>query len=388
MKKLLLAVLTALLFSTAYSAAPAAKYARQDRLVLPEKIYAVPGIECNIYFKNVFLTINYANYVFDVDCKLGRNDLKRWRYIPTAKDSGKNIPLTLTVYNEDNQIVAKGETTICIANPDAGKGKEINVLMVGASIVNYTVMPYQFYKLCQKAGNPKVNMLGTRHFDPQNMDIPEVIKHEGHAGWTWNKFLTRWDGDGEKDRKSVFLTKKDGKLVFSLGEYLKKHNFKTPDFITFQTGINDIFNATDENLAEHIQAILKDMDDTIKAFKKDAPNAVYGIGLLTPNANQDAFGSKYKCGQTAWQYSKNYFAMNAAIIKYFGNKDPKIVILPSQVGIDSENNFPVRKEAASYGTKNMIFRQDNGVHPNVDGYNQLGDIYYAWMKNIIDKKRK
>ena len=80
--------------------------------------------------------------------------------------------------------------------------------------------------------------------------------------------------------------------------------------------------------------------------------------------------------------------MNAAIIKYFGNKDPKIVILPSQVGIDSENNFSVRKEAASYGTKNMIFRQDNGVHPNVDGYNQLGDIYYAWMKNIIDKKRK
>ncbi|MBR2508814.1 MAG: hypothetical protein IKB71_03615 [Lentisphaeria bacterium] len=385
MKKIVMSTLIALLVSTVCSAA-VKKYPRQDRLVLPEKIYAVPDIECNIYFKNVFLAVNHANYVFDVDCKIGRNDLKRWRYIPTAKDGGKAFPLTLTVYNEENQIVAQGKTSICIANADAGKDQNINILLVGASIVNYTVFPNQLYQLCKTGNNPKLNMIGTRHFDPKGMKLPEIVKHEGHAGWTWNKFLTYWTGDGEKDAKSVFLSKKDGKLVFGLEDYLKKHNFKTPDVITFQTGINDIFHATDENREECINTVIKNMETTIAAFRKTAPNAVYGIGLSTPGANQDAFGNKYKCGQTAWGYSKNNFALNAAIIKHFQGKDSKIIIIPSMIGIDSENNFPVRKESVSHGTKNTIYRQDNGVHPSVSGYNQLGDIYYAWLKNMISEK--
>ena len=57
MKKIVMSTLIALLVSTVCSAA-VKKYPRQDRLVLPEKIYAVPDIECNIYFKNVrFLSI-------------------------------------------------------------------------------------------------------------------------------------------------------------------------------------------------------------------------------------------------------------------------------------------------------------------------------------------
>ena len=50
----------------------------QDRLQLPEKIYAIPGIECNLYFENLFLTINPANFAFEVKCTKGRCDEKRW----------------------------------------------------------------------------------------------------------------------------------------------------------------------------------------------------------------------------------------------------------------------------------------------------------------------
>ena len=38
----------------------------QKKLQLPKIIYAVPGIECNLYFENIFLTINPSNFAFEV----------------------------------------------------------------------------------------------------------------------------------------------------------------------------------------------------------------------------------------------------------------------------------------------------------------------------------
>ena len=34
---------------------------QQKNFFLPEHLYAVPGIECNIYFRNIFLAVNHAN---------------------------------------------------------------------------------------------------------------------------------------------------------------------------------------------------------------------------------------------------------------------------------------------------------------------------------------
>ena len=131
------------------AAVGSSKLKRQDRLFLPEKIYAVPGVECNIYFKNIFLAINHANYIFDVNCKVGRHDLKRWRFTPKAEDGGKSFPLSIKVYNESG-LVAEASTTIHVAHADAGKDKKINILMVGDSYTNHTVYPAWLYELCKK----------------------------------------------------------------------------------------------------------------------------------------------------------------------------------------------------------------------------------------------
>ena len=88
------------------------------RLVLPKIIYAVPGVEANLYFRNVFLCINPDNYVFDVDCSRGRNDRKRWRFLPAEGDAG-SYPLTLSVYDEKG-LVARGKTVVRVIPRDAG----------------------------------------------------------------------------------------------------------------------------------------------------------------------------------------------------------------------------------------------------------------------------
>ena len=138
MKKIALFMLSMLVLSVC-AAEP--KLKKQDKLLLPENIYAVVGNECNIYFKNVFLAINYNNYVFDVDCKVGRNDLKRWRFTPEAKHGGKTFPLTLKVYDCENTLVAESTTNGHVAPADAGKNKKITILMVGDSLTNHTVYP-------------------------------------------------------------------------------------------------------------------------------------------------------------------------------------------------------------------------------------------------------
>ena len=364
------------------------KLSKQNRLLLPEKIYAVPGVECNIYFRNVFLAINHANYVFDVTCKFGRNDLKRWRFTPGAEDGGKNFPLTLRIYDESNNLVAESSTTVCVAPADAGKGRKISILMVGDSLTNYTVYPARLYELCKGENNPELTMLGTRHHNPRGMEIPPEVKHEGYAGWSWNSFLTRFEGSekkGKKFTKSKFLFKKDGKIVVSLADYLKERNYNVPDIITIQLGINDIFHAVEEDRDEKIKTILQNADTLIAAFRKDAPNAIIGIGLPTPCANQDAFGSNVKCGQTSWGQYRNYYYLNCAMVKHFKNYDPKLFIIPGNTGLDTENNFPVKKEPVSAGTKEVILRQSNAVHPDIAGYRQIGDVYYAWLKNMLNR---
>ena len=47
--------------------------AENVRLLLPEVIYAVPGVEMNVYYNNIITVPNPANYVFSVDCAKGRN---------------------------------------------------------------------------------------------------------------------------------------------------------------------------------------------------------------------------------------------------------------------------------------------------------------------------
>ena len=33
-------------------------HSKQKQIMLPDAIYAIPGVESNIYYKNIFLTVN------------------------------------------------------------------------------------------------------------------------------------------------------------------------------------------------------------------------------------------------------------------------------------------------------------------------------------------
>ena len=364
-------------------------YPNTVKLQLPPAIYAVPGVESCIYFDNVVNVINPDNYVFDVTCPKGRNDQKRWRYTPKAGEKG-TFDLELKVIS-DKGIEAVGKTKVFVTPADAGKGKNFAILILGDSLTAASMYPQRLYDLLKENGHPDVKFLGTT--GRKN----SLAKHEGYGGWAWRTFLIKnkpskvAPGAPVRNyhRASPFLF--DGK--FSLAQYLKvNHKGRVPDFITIQLGVNDVFGATDATQEKTIAEIFSYADKLLAALRKDAPNAIIGVGLVTPGARtQDAFGNNYANGQTRWQYKKNQHALNAAMLKKFASyPDKKVFLIPTAVNLDCENNFPARKEAINgvpaKGSRNAtIIRQSNGVHPAGAGYHQMGDTFYCWLKYQLSK---
>ena len=78
MKKFLFLALGALCGSTLAAKEP-------PGLLMPDEILSVQGIETNVYFANVFKTVNPDNYFFQVSCPKGKLMKKFWTVTPEKK---------------------------------------------------------------------------------------------------------------------------------------------------------------------------------------------------------------------------------------------------------------------------------------------------------------
>ena len=369
-----------------------AELPRQKMMFLPEAIYAVPGLECNIYFKNIFLAANQSNFLYDVKCNYGKQELKRWTYSPADKEAGKSFPLQITVSDQFGNPVASGKTTVYVTSAKAALNREVSILMIGDSLTNATVYPTRLHELCRASNAPKLKMIGS-HSGSGRKVSPGGVAHEGYGGWKWQTFMNKYNPNATGRYKYASCSKflfpqADGKLVFDVNKYLEKYNNGAkPDIVTFQLGVNDVFWGNKDNLDKFCADILITADKLIAEFRKVLPNAIFGVGFVTQGADQDAFGHNYKCGQTAWDYYRNSMRLNQLMQKHFASyNDPKLFMIPVSVALDTENNFPARKIAVNSQNTNEVMRQNNGVHPAAAGYRQMGDVYYAWLKYILSKK--
>ena len=364
------------------------------KLLLPERIYAAHGVETNIYFENIVRVINPANYVFEVQSPFGRCDMKRWRYVPSEQDP-RSFKLTVRVIG-DKGVAAEQDVTVEVAARTAGKDKKISMLIVGDSLTNASVYPRQILDLCNRpGGNPELKLIGS-HAGNGRLVKKGGVAHEGYGGWTWKSFLSKWTSDKKfdtlKTRKDIlyarspFLKKGPGRPVLDMKGYFKRaNNGKAPDIIVFQLGVNDIFSATDKNVELRIQDIFNDMDKLLSETRKAAPDAVIGVGLPTAGAStQDAFGKSYKSRYFRWQYKKNQHRLVEAMIEKFARHNPcGVELVPVYLNLDCENNFPAVMDNVNHGNSKRIVRLNNGVHPSREGYRQIGDTYYCWLKNVL-----
>ena len=123
------------------------------------------------------------------------------------------------------------------------------------------------------------------------------------------------------------------------------------------------------------------MITSMKAFNA---NVKIGICTPTPPPGQDAFGYSYGCGQPQWRYKRNLMRWIYNLITQFdGRTAANIYVVPVSVNIDTVHNMeeaaaaPVNSRSAE-----TVVRQINGVHPGTDGYKQMADVVYYWIKNL------
>jgi len=343
-------------------------------LTLPPVIYAAPGQTSGFYFDNIILSETPNEFTYTVTCKIGTKEERRYIFNPGPKDAG-TYPLRITVSSEGSEL-GRADAVVKVAGPEAGKGIQLKLLVVGDSLTGASVYPNELYKFLT-TGGISVTMFGTSAAGGRL----QGVQHEGYGGWTWNNFLTRIEKEAAKVynvRTSPFIfVDENGSGEFSIEKYFEKHCGGTgPDLVTFLLGINDCFSfdPSGYDFNSRIDSVLNIAEEVITAFHEASPKTALAFCLTTaPNARQGAFQANYGDRYTRWNWKNIQHRLVISQLKKFsGREDENIFIVPTQLWIDPIDGYP----------------ENNAVHPNAAGYRQIASSIFCWTMNWLETRKK
>lgn len=344
------------------------------QLTLPSIWYGLPGLPISLYYDNVVLTVQPEQYRFEVTCKIGSAEARRWTVTPENKHVGDHA-MEVVVKSADGKILQRAKTVLRIAPRTAGAGREIKLLIVGDSLTAATVYPNEIARLLSEPGNPKWTMIGTN----KPASGRPGVAHEGYGGWKWADFLNKFSSKptgvaaGPVARKSTspfLFADAEGKPTFDLDRYVRENAAgKAPDVVTFLLGINDCFGANPEDLQAmdaKITAVLDHAEKLLTDFHEAMPNAVLAVGLTTPpNSRESGFEANYHGKYHRWGWKRiQHRLVQRMLDRFGGGRNLGVVLVPTELSLDPVEGYP----------------PNNGVHPNALGYAQIGASFYAWLK--------
>jgi lysophospholipase L1-like esterase len=359
------------------------------RLILPPVIYATPGIECNVYFDNVILTLNTNSYAFDVTCPKGVQLQERWTYTPASGEAG-DYPILIEVRDDSNKVAARGRSVIRVSAENQ-IARPVALLIVGDSLTEYSIYPRHILNLSKQGGKTHLRFIGSR--GAGNMPPTDDLRHEGYSGWTAEAFATL---SGPVARSGYYkpgatgspfmYEASDGSKALDFARYCQEFNDgKGPDLITIGLGTNDIFTASDDTIEERIDRVLKYHDQLVESMLKVRADTRLGVQLETPPSNsQDGFRGYVGLGkQTRWQFRRNQHRLMERMIRHYGGRiEERIYIVPNYVNLDTVHGFPAGPSPANARSSEPTTRVINGTHPSDSGYQQIGDVIYSWIVSM------
>lgn len=381
------------------------------KMVLPEVIYAVPGIESNIYFKNVIDTANLNAYAVEVKCAKGAHGNERWFWTPSKKDAGKSFDLEIRLFNDYGKIIS-ARCKVVVAREPADYKRKITLALLAASGVNCHY-PQHLLKVMREAGFVNYTPVGN-HAGAGQKPVPGGIAHDGYGGFSWESFLTRWlfsaeelpqaQNAAEREQmkaigvsklpksqayrlRSPLLKIVNGKKVLDIPGWLKKINQgKAPDFIVIQLGGNDMFGAMADTREARLAKAMANARKLLAALRKACPETIIGVATNPCGCDQDGFGANYGCFQSSYQYRRNIQSYNRALTALVKElKDPRLKLIPLHQSIDPDESYLKGSFLIHARHKRKVVRDRNALHPSMIGGYQLGDAMYCWLRKELEK---
>lgn len=385
-------LLAPLAFSAGPSTPPPAMPG-ESRLLLPPVIPCLAGLETNLYFANALLETGPGLCFPDVTCAKGSQQNERWTWVPRAEDAGSH-PLTLELRDSRNAVSARASTLLRVGLRAVGAAaEERSFLLVGDSLTAASLYSARILALAEEDGFP-LRLVGSRGPGADEGKPPGANRHEGYGGWTAERFATHYTGKARRgparECGSPFLYKTapddpEEKPRLDFSRYCQEFNRgAAPDFVTILLGCNDVFGATDETVEETIERFLRHTETLLAMVRDPGHRTRVGLVLpMPPAATQDAFGANYGSGQTRWQYYRNRHRVVERMTERFAGREGDLVFLVgAHLNLDPSHGFPATTAPAHARTERTVARQSNGVHPSEDGYRQIGDALYAWIRSF------
>lgn len=382
--------------------------------VMSQRMYAAPGVECNVYYDGALDSVVPWRYAYEVECQVGRCERFRWCWTPTVEDGGKRFPLTLRAMDDDG-IVAETTVTVCVARAvSPTDARAVTLATLGASVSN-SGYPQRVMKLMRENGYPNYTPVGS-HGGFGKPVQPRGIAYDGYGGFRWGDFLRRWwaretdlpqeqikaeeealrlghrefriDSENYRLKSPLLHVGASGRPELDLhGWFARINGGRAPDVIAIVLAGNDVFRARPNTLGEILDSTFADAANLLTVLRQAAPKAHIAVGLFPLCADQDAFAENYKCLQSAAQYRRNVFAYNRRVLDFVPIRDDgNMSIIPMNCAIDTVNSFPRKEVAVHADSDEKTFRACNALHPLPCGGEQLGDAFYAWLANLLDER--
>lgn len=347
-----------------------------DDLVInvPSKIYALPGLELNVYFDNIVEDAN--KYDWNITCAKGIQLERGYRITPSAGDTGTYPVIIKASEGKSSKSVS---SNLIIANSNAGGGETVSIIILGDST---TYNGYAVEKLHENFNGDVMSIVtnGTMGTAPNN--------HEGRSGWSLNDYFTKASitypaGDPRGTIYNPFYN--PSTETFDATYYFNNSGVPVPDWFIINMGINDMFSfTTDTGLSAQITKCIDYLNAMINSIH--SVSAVIKIGIcvtIPPNHSQDAFGKAYGCGQTRDRYKhNNTLWANAVIDEFTGRESDGVYLVPIHTNLDTIYNMGM--ETIPVNSRNTETYQspigNGGVHPSIPGYWQVADVYTAFLK--------
>lgn len=412
-------------------------------IVVPPYLFGVEGRETNAYTDNLHLA-DAADYNHNIDSSagVGAQQAERYTWTPTGALAAGTLTVTVHDKRTGAALVSKVMQQRAAA-ANAGAGQTKSLLVIGDSLINAGVITQTLLDIAA-ADVMGITLLGTRGTAPNRHEgrggwsvndyctvgrtyykftvagvvTPPAINSSKYSNngavYTVQEYtlvggagtITCSVDSGGAPQAAGTLTNTfgagDAAIAFSASEavsgnpfwiggqlnfaqYLSNAGYTAPDWVAVALGINDVFGQTDDVAASAAaDTAFTKLDLLIASIK--AASASTRIALLIPTppaASQDAFGANYGTGQTRWRDKRNILIWaRQMILKYAGQEASRIYLVPSNLALDTVNNYP-RAAAEPVNSRNtavQVARQNNGVHPDTPGYRQIADALWAFLK--------